>query len=216
MEQPKHLQTVIDRQGPQSVELEAPVLHGSYRTIYRVFLGVTLIQIAYLLAAHSHEARSLLEQAGLNLFAPIYPRLALFSFDNEANLHLHALLTAAAVWSISAIQEKEYGIARWFTVLAGTLIINFGLLIWLDAGEHMFVIYWAALAFVLGQALSAKLAGLLTQLKKGVQVGELLPAGLILFVFWYVLAAYPFYLPTALAGAALGVSIAMKRSGMSL
>lgn len=80
----------------------------------------------------------------------------------------------------------------------------------------MFVIYWAALAFILGQALSAKLADLLTQLKKGVQVGDLLPAGLILFVFFYVLAAYPFYSPTALAGAVLGVLIEVKRSGMSL
>lgn len=216
MEQPKHLQTIIDRYDTRIVQEETPVLHGSYRTIYRVFIAITIAQIAYAFAGHWSELRYMLEGIGLNVFAPVYGRLAVLSYDEGADIHLHMLVAATAIWSVASIQEKEYGIVRWTVVLIGTLAVNYGLLPWLGDKETLFVLYWACLAFILGHVLSAKLVDVLARRKEALQVGEVLYAGAIIFVLWFGLARYPLYVPSALAGGLLGAWIALKRPEASL
>ncbi|MFT3997643.1 MAG: hypothetical protein QM667_09565 [Asticcacaulis sp.] len=216
MDKPTQLQTIIDRHDTRIVEEEKPVLKGQYRIAYRAFIVMTLIQIAYLFAAHWEGLRAVLDRVGLNIFAPIHDRLAVFSFTDEPDFHLHTVVAGTAIWGLASIQDKDYSIVRWSGTLLGVLAINYGLLPWLDDSGQPFVLYWACVAFILGQTLSVRLMAFFHTLKGRFQISDIAPSGLILLMLGVGLVIYPYYALSALAGAGLGLWIVLKRVEVSV
>jgi len=218
MDKPTYFQTVMDRYDAQTlnvVEEDAPVLRGTYRAIYHVFVTIAIAQFVYVSAAHWDWLKLTLERFGLNIFAPVSGPLMIFS-QADTLAHMHTFIAFAALWAMSSIQDKDCGVVRWSAALIGALAVNYGLLSLQTENQPPFVLYLGCVAFVFAHASSIRLAEMFLNRKsinlwsRGLSTGTLI-IGLIVG-----LAIEPQYLPSAFTGLLMGLWVVFRRPAASL
>lgn len=210
MDKPTQLQSIIDRYDTRMVVTEErPVLHGRYRVLHFVFIGLTLIQGLYSFSTEAEDVKRWLPHNTVEFMGR---PLAVFGFTELDSASLYMFMTLAGLWAVSAMQEKDFSLTRWCAAILGALTLNYGLVAWLDKGDQVFVLYWGFAAFIISYAFAALTLPMLTDPKTRRSGDKLLKVVSIFALLAFGLFLEPQYTPSAIMGGAMSVWIALKHS----